>query len=303
MADRRYTINAYTVNLLPFPVETRGTKAEFPVQRLSETKDPALLDLLAQEDVRATFFADGSLARHSPDLLREIAERGHEVGLLVSPTAGAGNFPTDEVDESGTAQLRRTILEGKEQLESRLQRRVIGCRILPFSSSGSRSLREYQILAEAGFAYSSSVYPPREFRFGLQNSKRRAWTVELQENTLWELPLTAWRLFGLGIVSIRSAHPERHPTWAIARSIEGMNRHGEPALLSQHCDVPPFTTALTITETTAERLKHIFRAYRFSTTFDAFASRLIRGFDDEEQKMGRRTSIIRCDARTAATIL
>lgn len=286
MAERRYTINAYTVNLLP-PHTWNGRR------NTADRKDGHnLMDLLAQEDVRATFFVEPSLAHSSPDLLKEIAAQGHETGLLVSAACS-----------SDPARLRATVIEGKDALESLLQRRLFGCRILPLSPSGSRSLAEYAILAEAGFAYSSGAIPPRDWRLGLQNSKRRAWTVRLQEEMLWELPITTWRLFGLGIFSLPSSPPEQHPTWTIARSIEGMNRHGEPALLSQQCVAAPSASVLTADALTAERLKRIFRTYRFSTTFDAFASRLIRGFDDEARGMGRRTSIIRCDSRTAATIL
>lgn len=41
---------------------------------------PSLLDLLDQEGVRCTFFIVGSWARQFPDLVKEIAARGHEIG-------------------------------------------------------------------------------------------------------------------------------------------------------------------------------------------------------------------------------
>lgn len=289
MADKRYTINACTINVLP--AESRKGEALSALAGTQGRQTP-LLELLMREDVRATFFVEHTIAHTHPALLQEIAAQGHEIALLIS-----------SVPPSDPSYFHNVVSEGKEALESLLQRRIFGCRILPFSQSGGRSTEEYKILADAGFLYSSSTYSPRDFRFGIQNSKRRAWTVELHDAMLWELPLTAWRLFGLGILSVPSTHSHQHRTWAIARSIDGMNRHGEPALLSQHCEVPATASILTIAETVAGRLEHIFRAYRFSTTFDAFASRLIRGFNDEERAMGRRTSIIRCDSRTAATIL
>src|SRR6478672_751731 len=39
-----------------------------------------LLDLLARHDVRATFFVLGWVAERHPDLVREIASAGHEIG-------------------------------------------------------------------------------------------------------------------------------------------------------------------------------------------------------------------------------
>ena len=41
---------------------------------------PALLDTLRARDIRATFFVIGSVAAHYPDVIRRIADEGHEIG-------------------------------------------------------------------------------------------------------------------------------------------------------------------------------------------------------------------------------
>ena len=41
---------------------------------------PALLELLAKHDVKATFFSIGHFAREQPELLREVAAAGHAIG-------------------------------------------------------------------------------------------------------------------------------------------------------------------------------------------------------------------------------
>src|SRR5690349_8579547 len=41
---------------------------------------PALLEILARQRVRATFFMCGQNVRRLPDIAREVADRGHEIG-------------------------------------------------------------------------------------------------------------------------------------------------------------------------------------------------------------------------------
>jgi|LULE01.1.fsa_nt_gb peptidoglycan/xylan/chitin deacetylase (PgdA/CDA1 family) len=41
---------------------------------------PALLDTLKARDIRATFFVIGSMAARYPDVIRRMADEGHETG-------------------------------------------------------------------------------------------------------------------------------------------------------------------------------------------------------------------------------
>lgn len=286
MADRRYTINAFTVNLqLPLSPELHGS------ENFNRKATEALLRLLSEEDVKATFFVEPRLSATMKAFVQTLPTLGHEIGLLL-PTA---------TDTMATEQDRQTniLINRKNELEDITGSPVKGCRILQGDLRPELSTAAYSALAQAGLAYSSSLYPPRNFRLGVQNSKRRAWITHVHSGDVWELPITAWRPLGLGIFSIRSAHPEQYPAWVIARNIEGMNRHGEPALLALRLQslISPNVAARTV-----ERLQHIFRAYRFSTTLDAFASRLTTQFE-EEPSPRRRTGIVRCDAQTALPFL
>ncbi len=285
MADRRYTINAFTVNLqLPLLPELQGSES------INLKATEALLRLLSEEDVKATFFVEQNASATMKSFVQTLPTQGHELGLLLTTTDAA----TTE-----RSQLTNLLINRRKELEDLTGNPVKGCRILQGESRPEFPTTVYSALAEAGFTYSSSLYPPRNFRLGVQNSKRRAWITHVHGGDVWELPITAWRPLGLGIFSIRSAHPEQYPAWVIARNIEGMNRHGEPALLalrSQSLISPNVETR------TVERLQQIFRAYRFSTTLDAFASRLTTQFE-EEPSQRRRTGIVRCDAQTALPFL
>jgi peptidoglycan/xylan/chitin deacetylase (PgdA/CDA1 family) len=65
---------------------------------------PTLLDLLDRHEVKATFFSIGHYAREQPDLLREVAARGHAIG---NHTYDHVTMPL-HTDETIRGQLRRT---------------------------------------------------------------------------------------------------------------------------------------------------------------------------------------------------
>ena len=278
MADRRYTINAFTVTM-------QSSEHSYA----SEAAYDSLLTQLSEEDVKATFFIKPSWFRGNRSSLRHFLALGHDVGLLISNLQ-----PLPTITSETTAFFRAQ----KELLENTLGRPVIGCRINREGFARPISSTAYEALIQAGFTYSSSQYPPRNLRIGIQNSKRKAWSVRTKSGDLWELPLSTWRPLGIGILSVRSAHPEHYPAWTIARNIEGMNRHGEPAMLAFRVH-----SSSTNNAGTYESLRQIFRTYRFSTVTDAFASRLTRTFEQQSQSIHRRTGIIRCDARTALPFL
>lgn len=99
--------------------------------------------------VKGTFFILGEVARHYPDLVREIAERGHEVGCH--------GFHHVDIDLLGPERFAREIGEAKPLLESLSGRPVVGYR------APNLLLRDWMIpvLREHGFRYDVSVCTSR----------------------------------------------------------------------------------------------------------------------------------------------
>jgi peptidoglycan/xylan/chitin deacetylase (PgdA/CDA1 family) len=106
---------------------------------------PRVLDLLDQFGVRATFFVPGHSADTWPHLVREIADRGHELG-----NHGYLHEVPNTLDE---ATERAVIRKGSEAIE-----RAAGVRPRGFRSpSWDLSPHTLDILREQGFAYDSSL--------------------------------------------------------------------------------------------------------------------------------------------------
>lgn len=110
----------------------------------------AVLQLLADTGNRATFFTCGWIADHHPDVLREVVDAGHEV-------ACQGYFQHSVLDISPAA-FREDLRRSRMAVEQATGRAAHGHRI------GRRWLRTrdlwvLELVADAGFAYDSSICP------------------------------------------------------------------------------------------------------------------------------------------------
>lgn len=156
-----------------------------------ETQARRLLDLFDRAETRATFFVLGWVAERKPALVREIADRGHEIACH-----GYGH---DIVYEIGPERFREDLRRGRAAIEAAIGGKVDGYRAPSFSIT-ERSLWALEILAEEGFRFDSSIFPIRHHRYGIPSFPRQPVRLELPSgNTIVEFPLTtlAWGPFRL----------------------------------------------------------------------------------------------------------
>jgi polysaccharide deacetylase family protein (PEP-CTERM system associated) len=116
-----------------------------------------VLDFLDARGVRGTFFVVGEVAQSAPELVRDVAARGHELALH-----GWRHVPLTELDP---ATFRADVVRGKALLEDLGGRAVGGFRAPTFSLVPT-SRWAVDVLGEEGFTYSSSVLPAKSPLFG-----------------------------------------------------------------------------------------------------------------------------------------
>jgi polysaccharide deacetylase family protein (PEP-CTERM system associated) len=116
-----------------------------------------VLEFLSARDIRGTFFVTGEVAEESPELIRDVARGGHELGFH-----GWRHLPLTALTP---VQLRADAKRGKALLEDASQTPVVGFRA-PLFSLVADSRWAVDVLAEVGFTYSSSVLPARNPLFG-----------------------------------------------------------------------------------------------------------------------------------------
>jgi len=130
-----------------------GPSAELRFPRITRE----IVDWMATIGARGTFFIVGEEAERHPDLVADIVSGGHEIALH-----GHRHIPLPSLtpDELATDAAR-----GREVLEQAGQCAVTGFRAPQFSLT-SDSLWASDVLAQAGFTYSSSVLPQSSPLFG-----------------------------------------------------------------------------------------------------------------------------------------
>ena len=162
-------------------------RADWPAlpSRVADTTR-RLLDLFDEVDHRGTFFSLGWVADRQAALLREIADRGHEVACH-----GYGH---ELVYAIGPEKFRSDLRRARESLEQASGVRVTGYRAPSYSITHD-SLWALDILAEEGFLYDSSIFPIRHHRYGIPEFPRHPVRVGLPSGArIAEFPMTTLRV-------------------------------------------------------------------------------------------------------------
>ncbi len=151
-----------------------------------ERNTDRVLALFDAAGVKATFFTLGWVAERYPDLIRRIVAAGHELA-----SHGMAHVRVTEQDE---AAFRADVRRSKRLLEDVGGCAVRGYRAASFSI-GAKTLWAHAVLAEEGYAYSSSIYPIRHDLYGMPDAPRFAYRPDGGKG-LRELPITTLRMFG-----------------------------------------------------------------------------------------------------------
>jgi len=152
----------------------------------AEAQTHRLLDLCDRTGTRATFFVLGWVAERQPQLLREIAARGHEIACH-----GYGH---ELLYQIGPERFRDDVKRARGVIEDAIGAKVAGYRAPSFSIT-SQSLWALEILAEEGFSFDSSIFPVRHHRYGIPGFPREPVRLMLPSGaSIVEFPLTtlAW---------------------------------------------------------------------------------------------------------------
>ncbi|MBF0309513.1 MAG: DUF3473 domain-containing protein [Magnetococcales bacterium] len=183
-----------------------------------------LLDLLAQREVKATFFVLGWVAERHPRLIQRLVAEGHELA--------SHGYAHVRADRQSPELFFKDVLRTRLLLEDLGGVAVVGYRASTYSIHRG-NLWALQRLREAGYRYSSSIYPIHHDLYGMPDAPR--FPFRRTPDSVIEIPVTtlewAGRRFPCGGGGFFRLYPYFLSRWALRR----INREeGRSALFYCH---------------------------------------------------------------------
>jgi polysaccharide deacetylase family protein (PEP-CTERM system associated) len=186
-----------------------------------------ILRLLADKNVRGTFFILGWVGEKSPSLVRRIADAGHEIACH--------GFSHQLIYHQTQSVFREETLRAKHHLEDVIGTAVTGYRAASFSIT-RESLWALDVLIDAGFEYDSSVFPIHHDRYGIPGaSPEPGRIVAPSQRSLVEFPMSAAKFFGMQVPVSGGGYFRILPYWVTRAGLKQINEHaGRPFTFYLH---------------------------------------------------------------------
>lgn len=224
-------VNALTVDVEEhFQVEafadwiTPAAWGQHPSRVVENTQ--RVLDLFSEFKVHATFFMVGWVAERHPELVRRIAEQGHELGCHSHLHRHITRLMPEEFRSD--AQRARATIEDAGGV------RVRGYRAPTFSIVPA-TLWALDILAEIGFEYDSSVFPVRHDLYGMSRAPRVPFRWLLPgDSHLYEFPASTVRMLGRNLPTGGGGYLRILPMPYIRWSLNRIAAERQPAMVYLH---------------------------------------------------------------------
>ncbi|HET8903825.1 MAG TPA: XrtA system polysaccharide deacetylase [Saccharospirillum sp.] len=168
-----------------------------------EANTDALLALFERKGVKATFFVLGWVAERHPELIRRLADHGHEIA--------SHGYSHQLIYTQTPAIFTEETRRSKDILENIIQKPVTGYRAASYSIT-HRSLWALDVLSDLGFTWDSSIFPIRHDNYGIPGSPREPYLLKTGNGgVLREFPLTTARMFGQNIPAAGGGYFRQFP--------------------------------------------------------------------------------------------
>ena len=206
------------MNILTFDIEEwfiyqqypKGGKAYYlPIINDYLTR---LLNLLDQNNQKATFFCLGKVAEEYPEVIQIIAERGHEIGCH--------SYKHILVHKMSAKEFYSDTQSAIHSIESVTGKKVKGYRA-PAFSIGKNNKWAFEVLIDLGIEYDCSVFPAiRSFGGYPSFPSHFPSVIEINGKSIKEFPISFAEIFTHRIAYSGGGYFRILPYWWIKKQVE-----------------------------------------------------------------------------------
>jgi len=231
-----------------------------------EQNTKKVLELLAEFDLRGTFFVLGWVAERYSSLVRQIQQAGHDVGCH--------SYAHRVIYRLSPKEFRDDTRRATAAIEDATGAAVHAYRAPSFSIT-NRSLWALEILLELGFTIDSSIFPTRNHLYGIPNAPRQPFRIRIQGSDLMEFPLPALKVGSWGLPVTGGVYLRLLPYGLQYWGLKRMASRAEPIVLYFHpgeldpdqprlaCALGPKFYHYMGLDRTELRLRGLFNAFSF----------------------------------------
>ena len=261
-----------------------------------------VLALLDEHNARATFFVLGWIARRFPEVVRRVADAGHEIA-----TKG---YYHRSINQMSPAEFEQDCIRARAITEDVAQQKVIGYRVANGWLTRD-TLWALDILAQLGFEYDSSMAAMRGFAD--QPSRRFLHAHTSPDGaTIQEVPISTGSILGLQLPILGGNYFRQLPQFLTRRAAQKWTRkHISPLVAYFHVwEIDPDQPRLALGGPLTRlrhyrnlhqmdgRLRGMLTSYRFTSIAESLqlntklpaGSRFDSFVDDASASMGSRIS-------------
>jgi polysaccharide deacetylase family protein (PEP-CTERM system associated) len=189
-----------------------------------ETNFRKLLDIFSEHQVQVTCFFLGWIGERFPHLVKEAAARGHEIA-----SHGYGHRL---VFEQGRDEFYEDVRHARLLLQDIAGTPVVGYRAPGFSTTDETPWF-FDVLAEAGYQYDSSVFPAARGHGGMPEGRRDPHRAG-NDTGIIELPITVADLLGKRMCFFGGGYLRLFPYWLIRKMARQVLAEGRPVVFYIH---------------------------------------------------------------------
>ncbi|MFO8109947.1 MAG: polysaccharide deacetylase family protein [Thermoplasmata archaeon] len=245
-----------------------------------------LLQLLEENNVKATFFVLGWAADRYPKLVKKIYRNGHEIGNH--------GYSHELVYNMTHREFQDDLLRSERAIKKAIGEKVTAYRAPTFSIN-SGCMWAFEVLAKNGYTIDSSIFMGKRDCGGTEHpklSKKHLFSLRTGYGEVVEFPLRKERFMGVELPVTGGGYLRTLPLWVIDRTMKKANEKGMPFYLYIHpSDVDeerPVPKDIRLNKRirariglkhTERKLRHLIKKYEFAPIGDVIEGTAIMDYE------------------------